>query len=142
MLLDPSDENGRSAGSFFMNPTVDAEAFARLKVRLEAAGALAPGEPVPSFAAPEGRVKLSAAWLIERSGYRKGAGDGRAGLSTRHALAIVNRGGATAAEILAFAARIRGAVLERCGVALVPEPVLLGFTPDVLGLLAGATASA
>jgi UDP-N-acetylmuramate dehydrogenase len=141
MLLDPTDENGRSAGSFFMNPTVDAETFARLKARLEEERALGPGEAIPSFAAPGDRIKLSAAWLIERAGFRKGTGVGRVGLSTRHALAIVNRGGATAAEILAFAARVRRAVLDRFGISLVPEPVLLGFTHDELRALAIAGSS-
>jgi UDP-N-acetylmuramate dehydrogenase len=138
MLLDPSDENGRSAGSFFMNPTLDAAAFEGVKARVDAAGVVGPGESMPAFPAAGGRVKLSAAWLIERAGLRKGTADGRVGLSTRHTLAIVNRGGATAAEILAFAQRVRATVLDRFGVALVPEPVLLGFTPDELGPFADA----
>jgi UDP-N-acetylmuramate dehydrogenase len=138
MLLDPSDENGKSAGSFFMNPTLDAAVFERVKARVDAAGVVGPGESMPSFPAAGGRVKLSAAWLIERAGLRKGTAEGRVGLSTRHTLAIVNRGGATAAEILAFAQRVRATVLDRFGVALVPEPVLLGFTPDELGPFAKA----
>jgi UDP-N-acetylmuramate dehydrogenase len=133
MLLDPADENGKSAGSFFMNPTVSADDLDLVKARVEQAGALGSGESMPVFPAADGRVKLSAAWLIERAGYRKGTSMGAVGLSTRHALAIVNRGGATAAEILAFATRVRNAVLDRFGVALVPEPALLGFAPDELG---------
>jgi UDP-N-acetylmuramate dehydrogenase len=70
-------------------------------------------------------VKLSAAWLIERSGLAKGHGEGRVGLSTRHTLAIVNRGGATAAEVVAFAREVRDRVRERFGVTLVPEPVFV-----------------
>lgn len=133
MLLDPSDENGKSAGSFFMNPTLDADAFQEAKARIDAAGVVGPGEIVPTFPAAGGRVKLPAAWLIERAGLQKGFGDGRVGLSTRHTLAIVNRGGATASEILAFALQVRTAVLRKFGVALVPEPVLLGFTKEELG---------
>jgi UDP-N-acetylmuramate dehydrogenase len=82
---------------------------------------------MPEFRAGEGRAKLSAAWLIERAGFRKGTRDGRVGISTKHALAIVNLGGATALEVVAFARRVREAVLDRYGVALVPEPVLAGF---------------
>ena len=129
MLLDPADENGRSAGSFFMNPVVSQAALSSLKARLADAGSLAPGEVMPSFPAEGGLVKLSAAWLIERAGFRRGTSDGQVGLSTRHALAIVNRGGASAAAIVAFAARVKGAVEERFGVRLVPEPALLGFEP-------------
>lgn len=129
MLLDPDDENGRSAGSFFMNPVTSEAAFASIKARIEEARALAPGETIPSFPAEGGLVKLSAAWLIERAGYRKGTSDGQVGLSTRHALAVVNRGGASAAAIVAFATRIKLAVEERFGVRLVPEPALLGFAP-------------
>ena len=74
--------------------------------------------------------KLSAAWLIENAGFPKGTTAGPVGLSTRHALAIVNRGGATAADIAAFAAKVRDGVRSRFGVTLVPEPVLVGFTDD------------
>ncbi len=130
MVLDPADENGRSAGSFFMNPTLDAAAAARARERGIAAGVLAPEESMPAFPAGEGRVKLSAGWLIERSGFRRGASTGAVGVSTRHALALVNKGGATAAEIVAFARRVREAVLDRFGVSLAPEPVLVGFLPD------------
>jgi UDP-N-acetylmuramate dehydrogenase len=124
MVLEPGAENGKSAGSFFMNPTVDV-ALARA-VRERAATS----ESMPEFPAGEGRVKLSAAWLIERAGFRKGTRDGRVGISTKHALALVNLGGATALEVVAFARRVRDAVLERFGVALVPEPVLAGFSRD------------
>src|SRR6185295_13566092 len=105
MVLDPGDENGRSAGSFFMNPTLDAAALAEVEARVEASGVLRAGEKMPAFAAEGGRTKLSAAWLIERAGFHKGTGEGSVGISTRHSLAIVNRGGATAAAIAAFARR-------------------------------------
>jgi UDP-N-acetylmuramate dehydrogenase len=129
MVLDPADENGRSAGSFFTNPVIEPGAIDAVRARVEASGALAPGERMPEHPAPGGRVKLSAAWLIERAGFRKGTADGAVGISTRHSLALVNRGGATAAAIVAFARRVKGAVHERFGVDLHPEPVLVGFEP-------------
>jgi UDP-N-acetylmuramate dehydrogenase len=120
MVIDETDANRRSVGSFFVNPVVPSGLADQIERRAGAA--------MPRFAAGE-NVKLSAAWLIERAGFPKGTADGAVGLSTRHALAIVNRGGATAAEILRFAGRIRGEVRARFGVSLVPEPVLLGFEP-------------
>jgi UDP-N-acetylmuramate dehydrogenase len=138
MVLDPGDENTRSAGSFFTNPTLDPAAFESARARIEAAGVLGPGESFPRYPAEGGRVKLSAAWLIERAGFAKGTRHGAAGLSTRHTLALVNRGGATAAALLALARRIRQGVLERFGVALTPEPELVGFAPgEVADLLGG-----
>ena len=130
MLLDPADENVRSAGSFFLNPILDDTTWAIIRSRIESANVLSPGETIPQFDAGPGRVKLAAAWLIERAGFSKGAGDGPVGLSTKHCLAIVNRGGATAADILHFARHIRDVVYARFGVRLVPEPVMLGFTRD------------
>lgn len=129
MVYDPADENHRSAGSFFTNPIVGAALLE--SVRAAAESALKPGEEMPQFAAGPGlsKTKLSAAWLIERAGFRKGTGEGRVGLSTKHTLAIVNRGGATAAEIVAFALSIKRGVFERFGVSLVPEPVFAGFAP-------------
>ncbi|XXY95661.1 UDP-N-acetylmuramate dehydrogenase [Sorangium sp. So ce296] len=142
MVLDPADENGRSAGSFFMNPTLEAGAAAGVLARIEAAGVLAAGEAVPRYPAGEGRVKLSAAWLIERAGFAKGTRHGAAGISTRHTLALVNRGGATAAELLELARRVRRGVLDRFGVALTPEPDLVGFAPgDVDDLVGDAHAA-
>jgi UDP-N-acetylmuramate dehydrogenase len=140
MVLDPSDENFHSAGSFFMNPTLDAADFAEARARVAAAGVLRPGEEMPSYPAGA-RVKLSAAWLIERAGFHKGTRDGAVGISTRHSLAIVNRGGATAAEVAAFARRVRDGVLARFGVALTPEPVMVGFTAEELASFAPAPAS-
>ncbi|HEY7599258.1 MAG TPA: UDP-N-acetylenolpyruvoylglucosamine reductase, partial [Candidatus Limnocylindrales bacterium] len=98
-----------SAGSFFTNPILDA-----------------PPDGAPSWPEPDGRCKVSAAWLIEQSGFHKGYGNGRAGISTKHTLALVNRGGATTAELLGLAREIAGGVQERFGVALHPEPVLVG----------------
>ena len=110
MVLDPADENRRSAGSFFMNPTVEAGALDDLRARVDAAGVLRPGERMPTYPAPAGRTKLSAAWLIERAGFGKGAGEGRVGLSTKHTLALTNRGDATAEDLLALARQVRGGV--------------------------------
>jgi len=121
MVLRPGDPNRRSAGSFFTNPIVD-EATADEAARRAGAGQM------PRFAAGPGRVKLSAAWLIERAGFTKGTQRGAVGISTAHALALVNLGGARADELLAFAAEIAAAVRNRLSITLVPEPVLLGRT--------------
>lgn len=137
MVLDPADENVRSAGSFFLNPILDDNTWTNVRARIEGSGVLKPSETIPQFAAGPGHVKLAAAWLIERAGFSKGMGDGPVGLSTKHTLALVNRGGAKAIDILRFARRIREGVNETFGVSLVPEPVLLGFdareVADLLG---------
>ncbi|HUJ62715.1 MAG TPA: UDP-N-acetylmuramate dehydrogenase [Kofleriaceae bacterium] len=114
MVIDPGDPESRSAGSFFTNPIV--------------AGELAPAG-APSWPQPDGRVKLSAAWLIERAGFAKGHARGRAAISRKHALALVNRGGATAAELLALAREIQDGVRDRFGIELSPEPVIVGAAP-------------
>lgn len=122
MVYDGSHDDLRSAGSFFTNPVVTVE-------QADAARdwASEKGKSCPEWPADEGRVKLSAAWLIEAAGFHRGHLRGNAGLSDRHVLALVNRGGATAAELLALAREVKQAVLERFGVELVPEPVPLGF---------------
>ena len=122
MVLDPEDHDTRSVGSFFMNPIVSADAHARLVAAAREADA--PGFPVA------GGVKVPAAWLIERAGFTKGVTVGRVGLSTKHPLAIVNRNGATAREIVEFAVRIKRKVSEQFGVWLRPEPVMVGFGAD------------
>jgi UDP-N-acetylmuramate dehydrogenase len=94
---------------------------------------------MPTYPAKTGATKLSAAWLIERAGFPKGFADGRVGLSTKHTLALVNRGGASASELLTFARRVREGVRDRLGVRLVPEPVALGFDAAELGDLYDAT---
>jgi UDP-N-acetylmuramate dehydrogenase len=132
LLLDERDPNGQSAGSFFVNPVVPAPLADEVAERARRLGAT---EPLPRHPAGAELVKLPAAWLIERAGLGRGTRRGRVGLSTRHALAIVNLGGATAAEVLAFAIEIRARVGEVFGVALAVEPQLLGFTPEELGPL-------
>jgi UDP-N-acetylmuramate dehydrogenase len=116
MVLDPADPDTRSAGSFFTNPVL-AEDDPRL-VAL-------PGS-APRYPAAPGRVKVSAAWLIEQAGISKGYGHGDARISTKHTLALTNRGAATTAQLLAVAGEVAGAVRARFGIDLVAEPVLVG----------------
>jgi len=125
MLSDPDDPDSRSAGSFFKNPVVAEGVFAELEERARKRGAVAPGEGVPRFDAPGGAVKLPAAWLIEHAGFRKGYRLGMAGISRKHALALVNRGGATAAEVMELAGLIQRRVKEVFGVELDREPVFV-----------------
>jgi UDP-N-acetylmuramate dehydrogenase len=122
MLIVPGDPDCQSAGSFFKNPVLTEEQHEELKQR-----AAARGLTVPSYPALESRKKVSAAWLVERSGFAKGFGFGRVGISTRHALAIVNRGGATAADVLTLKEQIQQRVEEIWNVHLEPEPVMVGF---------------
>jgi UDP-N-acetylmuramate dehydrogenase len=126
MVLDPADENRRSAGSFFMNPVVDAGEAERVVALAVREGIVSDPAQVPRFPAPDGRVKLAAGWLIERAGIRKGQRRGPVGISSRHALALVHHGGGQTADLLALAREVRDAVAARFGVRLVPEPVLLG----------------
>lgn len=118
MLIVEGEPDCRSAGSFFKNPVVDAAHFARI----EAASA----QPVKSYPAGEGWVKLPAAWLVEQAGFAKGYGKGRAGISGKHTLALVNRGEATADDVLALAEAIRAAVRSKFGITLEMEPVVVG----------------
>jgi UDP-N-acetylmuramate dehydrogenase len=124
MLIDPVDPDSRSAGSFFRNPILSDSDFHDL---VEIAT-----ESPPSFPAGDGKVKVPAAWLVERSGFGKGTRRNRVGLSTKHALALVNLGGASAEDVIAFAREIQQGVSDRFGVAIRPEPVFLGFPPDVV----------
>ena len=119
MVLDPRDENRRSCGSFFTNPIIPGGALAAVEARA--------GDPaMPRWALPDGRVKLSAAWLIERAGFTRGLTDGPIGLSTRHTLAVVAHDGARAKDVVVFARRLQAAVEQRFGVRLTPEPVFWG----------------
>jgi UDP-N-acetylmuramate dehydrogenase len=121
MLITPGDPDSRSAGSFFKNPVLSAEQFEELKRR-----AAARHLEVPSYPALEAQRKVSAAWLVEQSGFSKGFGNGRVGISSKHALAIVNRGGATAAEIIKFKDEIQQRVEQAWGIPLQVEPVVVG----------------
>jgi UDP-N-acetylmuramate dehydrogenase len=122
MLIVPGEADSLSAGSFFKNPVLSEAQHADLMQR-----AAARGLTVPSYPALETHKKISAAWLVERSGFAKGYGFGRAGISSKHALAIVNRGGATATEVLALKEQIQHRVEEIWGVHLEQEPVMVGF---------------
>ena len=122
MVIDPRDSDSRSVGSFFVNPTLTRDEFESIKKRSGAGG-----DEFPVFAVSDGRVKLSAAWLIERSGIKRGYIHGNVGTSTKHALAIVNRGGGTAGEVVELKELIQKRVLEEFGVELTPEPVFVGF---------------
>jgi len=119
VLDDPEDPNRHSCGSFFLNPIVRA-------VDAEGVTARAGDPTMPRWPQPDGRVKLSAAWLIERAGFTRGARAGAVGLSTQHTLAIVAHEGARARDVLAFARRVQDAVEARFGVQLTREPVLWG----------------
>lgn len=121
MLIVEGDPDCRSAGSFFKNPIVDAAMDARIQ-QLAATRGLTP----PRFATPEG-TKLSAAWLVEQSGFQKGYTLGAVGISTKHTLAIVNRGGAKASEIVALKDEVQQRVRGTWEIDLQPEPVFLGF---------------
>jgi UDP-N-acetylmuramate dehydrogenase len=129
MVIDPADENRRSAGSFFMNPIVPAAEADRIAKHAVAEGLVADASQVPRFPAAGG-VKLAAGWLIEKAGITKGFRQGPVGISSRHALALVHHGGAKTADLLALARIVRDTVAVRFGVRLVPEPVLLGASLD------------
>jgi UDP-N-acetylmuramate dehydrogenase len=118
MLLVEGDPDCRSAGSFFKNPVVPSAKAAEI--------AAAEGVEVPHWPAGEGRVKLPAAWLLERAGFVKGFGEGRVGISSRHTLALVNRGGATFADVSQMQDKIVTRVWDKFGVRLVREPVVVG----------------
>ena len=119
MVIDADDPDSVSAGSFFTNPVLDPEAFAELERRA--------GERPPAWPEPDGRIKTSAAWLIERAGFTKGHGDAATiAISTKHTLALTNRGAGTTAQLVALAREIAGGVEERFGVRLSPEPVFVG----------------
>jgi UDP-N-acetylmuramate dehydrogenase len=120
MVLDPGDPNTRSVGSFFLNPVLSREAFAELERRWLAMGG---SGTIPTFPAPNG-VKVPAAWLVEQAGFQKGHRQDGAGISSRHALALVNLGGTTA-QLLALAEAIERGVREKFGVRLDREPVVV-----------------
>jgi UDP-N-acetylmuramate dehydrogenase len=127
MVIDPGDPDTRSAGSFFLNPVLDAATLAG--VETAARDRCGPDVRVPRFEAGNGQVKVPAAWLIERAGFTRGynPGDG-ARISSKHTLALVNAGSASTAALLALAREIRDGVHATFGVTLSPEPILIGVT--------------
>jgi len=132
MLLDAGDPNRRSVGSFFLNPVLPVDAAEAVVARAVGRGAAASPAEVPRFAAGPGKVKLSAAWLVERAGFARGLRRGPVGLSSRHALSLVHHGGGRSDLLVALAADIQEAVHARFGVLLHPEPTFLGFpTPPL-----------
>jgi UDP-N-acetylmuramate dehydrogenase len=122
MLISTDDADSRSAGSFFKNPIVPIAEYEHI-----AALPACAGQRPPSFPAPAGMVKISAAWLVEKAGFAKGYGAGRVGISSKHTLAIVNRGGASASEVVDLKNKVQQGVLRAFGVQLHPEPVFVGF---------------
>jgi UDP-N-acetylmuramate dehydrogenase len=122
MLITAGDDDCRSAGSFFKNPILSADQYQALTVRADAKNL-----QIPSYPALDAQKKVSAAWLVEHSGFSRGYGSGPVGISRKHALAIVNRGNATAADIVAFKEDIQQRVEEIWGIVLEPEPVFVGF---------------
>jgi UDP-N-acetylmuramate dehydrogenase len=118
MVIDPTDRNSRSVGSFFKNPIVEKRIYDWIASGFE---------KVPSFPFDDVRVKIPAAWLIDNAGFHKGYERGNAGISSNHALALINLGGATAADIVGLKDEIQDAVERRFGISLVPEPVFVGF---------------
>jgi UDP-N-acetylmuramate dehydrogenase len=119
MVLDPADQDTYSVGSFFMNPVLDTDEYARFAARADRVGA------VPAWPGPDGTTKVSAAWLIEKSGFAKGYARDGVAISMKHTLALTNRGSGTTTELLALAREIRDGVQERFGIELRPEPVLV-----------------
>ncbi|HEX2143099.1 MAG TPA: UDP-N-acetylmuramate dehydrogenase [Glycomyces sp.] len=117
MVLEEADHDTWSAGSFFTNPVIGAHVFHELAAR-------AGGEP-PHWSVGDGQVKVSAAWLIGAAGFEKGHRKGKASLSTKHTLALTNRGGASAADILALATEVADGVEKAFGIRLHPEPVMI-----------------
>ncbi len=124
MVLDPEDHDTWSAGSFFTNPILDDEAFAVFRTRVRER--LGDGVEPPAYPAGDGRTKTSAAWLIDKAGFTKGYGSGPARISTKHTLALTNRGGATTEDLLALAREVVTGVREAFGITLVNEPVMIG----------------
>jgi UDP-N-acetylmuramate dehydrogenase len=114
MVIDPADPDSVSAGSFFTNPILPSVTAAALPT------------DAPRWPQEDGRVKTSAAWLIERAGFGKGYGNGHARISSKHTLALTNRGAATTAELIRLAREVRDGVRAKFGVDLAPEPVLVG----------------
>ena len=122
MLIVPGDEDCRSAGSFFKNPVLSEAQFQELAAR-----AASKALEIPSYPALDAQKKISAAWLVEHAGFSKGYATGAAGISNKHALALINRGNARASDIVELKDEIQRGVQEAWGILLEPEPVFVGF---------------
>jgi UDP-N-acetylmuramate dehydrogenase len=121
MVIEPSNAANRSVGSFFVNPVITREHFARIEAR---------DASIPHYPMGASEVKVPAAWLIERAGFPKGFSRGVIGVSPFQAQAIINQGGASAADVIALATDIKRAVWNTFSISLVPEPVFVGFPPS------------
>ncbi|MFE2098303.1 UDP-N-acetylmuramate dehydrogenase [Streptomyces sp. PTD9-10] len=126
MVLDPEDHDTWSAGSFFTNPILTDGQFAAFHARVRER--LGEGVEPPAYPSGEGRTKTSAAWLIDKAGFTKGYGSGPARISTKHTLALTNRGAATTEDLLALAREVVAGVQEAFGITLVNEPVTVGVS--------------
>ncbi len=127
MVLESGNPDSKSVGSFFMNPVMNPAEAAAAEERARERGFIGSSESIPRLEMPEGKEKLPAAWLVEHVGFHKGYEHGRAGISSKHSLAIINRGGASAQEILDLMQRIQADVQKSFGVDLKPEPIFVGF---------------
>lgn len=132
MALPGKDPDSRSAGSFFKNPILDPAEALISEENARVRGIIGPGERIPRFAAEYGKEKLAAAWLIEHAGFCKGFKHGNAGISGKHSLSLINRGGASAQEIVELMHLIQARVRELFGIELKPEPVFVGFDKEVV----------
>ncbi|KJK36585.1 UDP-N-acetylenolpyruvoylglucosamine reductase [Streptomyces variegatus] len=126
MVLDPEDHDTWSAGSFFTNPILTDTDFATFRARVRER--LGDEVDPPAYPAADGHTKTSAAWLIDKAGFTKGYGDGPARISTKHTLALTNRGSATTEDLLALAREVVAGVREAFGITLVNEPVTVGVS--------------
>ena len=124
LVIDPDDPDSVSAGSFFVNPILSREEFTALERKVSKQ--FGPEMKPPRWPEADGRMKTSAAWLIERAGFHRGYGEGRVGVSNKHTLALVNRGGGTTKQLLILARELRDGVREQFGVSLRAEPTLVG----------------
>jgi UDP-N-acetylmuramate dehydrogenase len=122
MLAGQGGPDGRSAGSFFKNPVIPSATLAQIALKSGRRS-----EDVPQYPAGDGMVKLAGAWLVEQAGFHKGFAMGRAAISSRHTLALVNLGDATAAELIALRDAVTTTVKNKFAIQLEQEPVMLGF---------------
>jgi UDP-N-acetylmuramate dehydrogenase len=127
MLIVPGDDECRSAGSFFKNPVLSQAQFEAITARAASKGLEIPSYPAARSHDKDAQRKVSAAWLVEHSGFSKGYALGPARISTRHALALVNSGQASARDMLRLQEQIQERVQENWGITLDPEPVFVGF---------------
>ena len=132
MLLDSEDENHRSVGSFFLNPVLPKEKISNIVEHALHGGLIQQEQELPKYEMGSSYVKLSAAWLIEKSGVQKGQSFGRIGISSKHTLCLVHHGGGTSRELLRVATWIQQRVMDHFGVWLKPEPNFIGFADSDL----------